>query len=791
VAAGAALGASAVFAASAQAAPYTVTNTNPSGSGSLAAAISSANGDPSGQDDTINFQAGLTGTITVTSPLAISGPENLTIAGPGAGTLKVSGGGTSGVFAITAPENANEAIAGLTITDGSAAEGGAIAATAAVSNSASATLALANDTITNSKATTNTGDDGGGAVFAEGDLTVIGSTISGNTSAEVGGGIDIRKYEIEDDAPALTVSNSTITGNTALDGGGLYTEGYGTVSGTQITGNHATSASTSGGEGGGIDVDESLNLTNSTVSGNTSTNDGGGIEVEGDKYVTISGSTLSGNTSTAGGGINLDEDSDKYAPIRIDSSTISANKATDGAGVYISRIESNAVTISASTISGNQGQGTSSIGGGVEIYEDVYGNFEVVDSTISGNTATIGAGVSLGADPSTDDALNGASGTGTPGSIAFRNSTIAGNAATEDGGGIYLSAYKTGSPSVLKSGTAAITSTIISGNTAAGAAQDLARTAGSTSGGFDGAFDLFQTVGTAPFLSEQSVITGVSPQLGPLQNNGGPTQTMLPAPTSPVIDGGHAAETLSTDQRGDPRTVDVAGIPRPPGGDGTDIGAVELPASSVPTVLAATLRGTLLSSAVSPLLPGTASPIDCTVRIGTLNSCVIHIVSGGKLLADGDAQSPTGAATLAVPVTPTAAGLKAIAKSPLGITAPATISTGGNGGAQSTTGDVQLLAGRLFTLPTGKTDTKTPSKAVKSELKQVATLLQGAGAKSVTCTAYTKKGPHKGKKDKSDTTALAKNVCGYVLLDGFKGKSKVAGKGHTIAANQVVISFSF
>jgi hypothetical protein len=279
--------------------------------------------------------------------------------------------------------------------------------------------------------------------------------------------------------------------------------------------------------------------------------------------------------------------------------------------------------------------------------------------------------------------------------------------------------------------------------------------------------------------------------LGGLAHNGGPTETMLPSGTSPVIDQGHAPNSLQTDERGDPRTVDIPGIPRPPGGDGTDIGAVELPASSVPVVLQATLRGTLLSSAVSPLLPGTASPIACLVRIGTLNSCVIHVVSGGKLLADGDAQSPTGAATLAVPVTPTAAGLKAIAKSPLGITAPATISTGGNGGAQSTTGNVHLLAGPLFTLPTGKTDTKTPSKTVKGELKQVATLLQGAGAKSITCTAYTKKGPHKGKKDKSDTTALAKNVCGYVLLDGFKGKSKVAGKGHTIAANQVVISFSF
>jgi hypothetical protein len=76
-------------------------------------------------------------------------------------------------------------------------------------------------------------------------------------------------------------------------------------------------------------------------------------------------------------------------------------------------------------------------------------------------------------------------------------------------------------------------------------------------------------------MSSQALITGVDPQLGPLQNNGGPTQTMLPSDTSPLIDQGKAASGLTADQRGDPRTVDN-GKSKPPGGDGTDIGAVEL-----------------------------------------------------------------------------------------------------------------------------------------------------------------------------------------------------------------------
>jgi hypothetical protein len=65
------------------------------------------------------------------------------------------------------------------------------------------------------------------------------------------------------------------------------------------------------------------------------------------------------------------------------------------------------------------------------------------------------------------------------------------------------------------------------------------------------------------------------PLLGPLQDNGGPTQTMALLPGSPAIDGG-SSFGLSTDQRGDPRPVDFSGIPNAAGGDGADIGAFEV-----------------------------------------------------------------------------------------------------------------------------------------------------------------------------------------------------------------------
>ena len=74
-----------------------------------------------------------------------------------------------------------------------------------------------------------------------------------------------------------------------------------------------------------------------------------------------------------------------------------------------------------------------------------------------------------------------------------------------------------------------------------------------------------------------------APQLGPLQNNGGRTQTHAPLPGSPAIDGGgdcvdNVGALLATDQRGFFRTADGDG-------DGTarcDIGAYEAKAVMAP-----------------------------------------------------------------------------------------------------------------------------------------------------------------------------------------------------------------
>jgi CSLREA domain-containing protein len=69
--------------------------------------------------------------------------------------------------------------------------------------------------------------------------------------------------------------------------------------------------------------------------------------------------------------------------------------------------------------------------------------------------------------------------------------------------------------------------------------------------------------------------TSFNPQLSPLGYYGGATQTRVPQLTSPVIDKGKAFG-VTTDQRGSGRTRDRQDIPNATGGDGTDIGAVEI-----------------------------------------------------------------------------------------------------------------------------------------------------------------------------------------------------------------------
>jgi CSLREA domain-containing protein len=572
--AGATLGATAMFAAGAEAATYVVNSTADGGTGTCnpspgectlrdAVTTANTNGVP-GTPDTVDL-SGESGTITLDPTrgvIEIAAPGGLNINGPGPDTLAVSGDDATGIF-VTNAGAGDVSISGLTLTGGSSStNGGAI-------DASNAPLTLTNVTISG-----NTATESGGGVYSERPLTISDSTIADNTAGSGGGGIFASgKYNV-------VIEDSTISGNTAEAGGGIYSGPFtelsitgSTIGGSTTEGNTATGTSGGGMFGGGgiFALAESLALTESTVSGNTSSEAGGGIFSVTKYGTTIDSSTISNNTATNGGGLSVlggfDLGTDEN-PVLVRDSTISGNNAPNGAGIEIGYDSgSTPVTVTGSTISGNEG-GAGSFGGGVLIVGQLHSAFDLVDSTISGNSATNGGGVSLSHGGGPTPLL------GPGGSIGFDNSTIARNTAATSGGGIYLGQYDSGSGS--QSGTAAINSTIVADNTAGGAPNDLFRPTTSTSGGFTNSFSLVENPGNAPMLSSQALITGVDPQLGTLADNGGPTETLPPSNTSPVIDQGKAQPDLTTDQRGEPRTVDN-GKPQPPGGDGTDIGAVELP----------------------------------------------------------------------------------------------------------------------------------------------------------------------------------------------------------------------
>ena len=103
--------------------------------------------------------------------------KNLTITGPGAGNLAISGNQASRVFVVR--EGVTATIQGVTIRDGNAADndgGGGI-------------LNLGTLTVTNSTVRDNSpGEPAGGGIFNRGTLTVTNSTVSGNSAGDAGGG---------------------------------------------------------------------------------------------------------------------------------------------------------------------------------------------------------------------------------------------------------------------------------------------------------------------------------------------------------------------------------------------------------------------------------------------------------------------------------------------------------------------------------------------------------------------------------------------------------------------------
>jgi hypothetical protein len=388
----------------------------------------------------------------------------------------------------------------------------------------------------------------------------------------------------------LDVTGTTISANTADSGGGVWLNGAtAIIASSIISGNTAAGL---GGSGGGIDKGlGTLNITNTTVNGNAASSVGGGVTNFG--AMTISNCTIKDNAvhngfgSADGGGVFNFNDS----PLTIADSTISANTA-DRFGGGITAGDNSLLTIRSTTISGNiAGQG-----GGIAILSGNAGfptttTVQLLNSTVSGNTATgtetaggimsftfpgstanvatqlfnctIADNVALGSSETGSQLFSGRSGSGYV-DIQYRNTIISGDGSRPNffaaGGGTFTS----GGHNLINDGT-----------------------------GGDGFADT-DLVGTSAFP--------IDPQLEPLGNYGGPTQTMRPLPGSPVINAGDNTDAPDTDQRGFPRIVlgyiDIGAVELQPsefggpGGGGSAPGSTRPPR---PVVLAS-----MLVSASSP-----------------------------------------------------------------------------------------------------------------------------------------------------------------------------------------------
>ena len=226
--------------------------------------------------------------------------------------------------------------------------------------------------------------------------------------------------------------------------------------------------------------------------------------------------------------------------------TIQNGSAQDGGGV---RVVGGTLKLSESTVSGNQ---AAEAGGG--IWNDL-GVLEVVRSTISGNVA--------------HDSGGGIANTGT---ATLRNVTISGNTADVVGGGI------------RNLGSATLNNTTVAGNTLTGVVNEgqlvfmntlLANNAGPDCQGnlTSRGFNLVRTVADCTFDGDTSGdLLNMNPELGPLQDNGGPTFTHALLEGSAARDAANPAAPGS----GDPscEQTDQRGVTRPQG-PRCDIGAFE------------------------------------------------------------------------------------------------------------------------------------------------------------------------------------------------------------------------
>lgn len=404
---------------------------------------------------------------------------------------------------------------------------------------------------------------GGSQLSVTQDLTISGSgqTIDANQLSRV-----LYAYAATMAAANLTLTGGKTTG-TGPDAAGAGFRSYATD--VTLSDVHITNNVASGAGGGAYGFSGSLTLTNSTISGNSATGNGGGVAFY-SGALNLSKSVVSGNTGALAGGIDVGVAAQANT-VSIYRSAVTNNTAVCGnyfctGGMYGA---GGSVSVIDSTISGNtaNGAGHRFASGGAYF---LSATATLVNTTVTGNSA------------SADDDVAGAlseshSLTAGFGGLTLINCTVASNSATktDPAGTVVAGGVLSGFYSAYN-GTVVLANTILAANTPAN--SDFIAGANAT------ASATFSLLGTAldinPFnaVANKNVFSD-APGLGPLQNNGGLTQTLALLAASPAIDKGSDAlaqangKALAYDERGPghPRVFGAA----------VDIGAFEYAADDI------------------------------------------------------------------------------------------------------------------------------------------------------------------------------------------------------------------
>lgn len=542
----------------------------------LRSAVSAANSDSAQQGciagsgvDTIVFDVSLAGGTIVLEQGVLQLTADVTVDGSGSRSgITVSGNNSSNIFSVNGGVSAS--LNQLTLIEGNAGAylvGGAVRADGSltVSNSsfdgndavfggAIGATAASTVTVTNSMFSANRSTSpggGGGALASLGNVTISGSSFSENTAFEEGGAVFVQGGE-------WTVTTSNFSDNSAgANGGAISGRVSGATSASVSISDSTLSSNTAAGygspRGGAISsTGVSFAITDSVISNNTAALQSGAVWFQGYPNYTatlsLTGSTLSGNAPgaiTAYGG-----------PVTIRESSIHAN---DGARATIDSLDSTAVSLINTTVSSNTPN---------------YGALFAVTLVVE-NSTLIG---------------NSADGIGYAGDLEMRNSVIAGSQSQDCDAGNVTS-------------ISANNNNFIGDGSCAGGAVNL--------------------------------LTG-DPMLGPLQNNGGPTLSHAPMPGSPLTDAGDNGSCPIADQTGMPRPVD---------GDGDsvadcDIGSVEFVDVFPPIATLTPVPNVTNGGAGSFDVTVTYDEGDSTVDLGSVGIADIS-VTPGPLLVDSVAVGGT------------------------------------------------------------------------------------------------------------------------------------------------------